>query len=152
MYSSTLPSTSVLDGVGGQRHAPAALPPVNTRYPTVQEAGWATGPGWTGEENLASTGIRSPDRPTRSKSLHRLRNHTWENSDVFNAKVGGTHNYWFCVCGNASSHKGKNFFWLEGFVIAARQKVNAALTEKQGTLAHFHHPSKLRNLRKTTLA
>jgi hypothetical protein len=28
MYSSTLPSTSALDeGVGGQRHAPAALPP-----------------------------------------------------------------------------------------------------------------------------
>jgi len=26
-YSSTFPSTSVLDGVGGQRHAPAALPP-----------------------------------------------------------------------------------------------------------------------------
>ena len=26
-YSSILPSTSLLDGVGGQRHAPAALPP-----------------------------------------------------------------------------------------------------------------------------
>jgi hypothetical protein len=26
MYSSTLPSTSALDGVGSQRHAPAALP------------------------------------------------------------------------------------------------------------------------------
>ena len=26
MYSSTLPSTSALDGVGGQRHAPASLP------------------------------------------------------------------------------------------------------------------------------
>jgi len=26
MYSSTLPFTSALDGVGGQRHAPAALP------------------------------------------------------------------------------------------------------------------------------
>ena len=31
MYSSTLPSTSALDGVSGQRHAPAALPPGNTR-------------------------------------------------------------------------------------------------------------------------
>jgi hypothetical protein len=34
--------------------------------PTVQEAGWAPEPVWTGAENLAPTGIRSPDRPTRS--------------------------------------------------------------------------------------
>jgi hypothetical protein len=31
----------------------------------LQEAGWAPGPVWTGEENLASNGIRSPDRPAR---------------------------------------------------------------------------------------
>jgi len=49
--------------VGGQRHAPATLPPV----PIVQ--GGAPGPVWTGAENLASTGIRSPDRPARSESL-----------------------------------------------------------------------------------
>ena len=30
IYSSTLPSTSALNGVGGQRHAPAALPPGKT--------------------------------------------------------------------------------------------------------------------------
>jgi hypothetical protein len=28
---------------------------------------------WTGAENLAPTGIRSPDRPARSQSLYRLR-------------------------------------------------------------------------------
>jgi hypothetical protein len=28
----------------------------------VQEAGWAPGPVWTGAENLAPTGIRSPNR------------------------------------------------------------------------------------------
>jgi hypothetical protein len=39
----------------------------------VQEAGWTTGPVWTGAENLALTGIRSPDRPARSQSLYRLR-------------------------------------------------------------------------------
>jgi hypothetical protein len=39
----------------------------------VQEAGWAPRPVWTGAANLASTGIRSPDRPTRSESLYRLR-------------------------------------------------------------------------------
>jgi hypothetical protein len=34
--------------------------------------GWAPGTVWTGAENLASTGIRSPDRPARSQSLYRL--------------------------------------------------------------------------------
>jgi hypothetical protein len=40
--------------------------------PIVQEAGWASGPAWTDAENLAHTGIRSPDRPARSQSLYRL--------------------------------------------------------------------------------
>ena len=35
--------------MGGQQHAPAALPPGKTRYPLY---GWAPGPVWTGEENL----------------------------------------------------------------------------------------------------
>jgi hypothetical protein len=30
---------------------------------SVREAGSAPGPVWTGAENLASTGIRFPDRP-----------------------------------------------------------------------------------------
>jgi hypothetical protein len=41
--------------------------------PIVQEAGWAPGPVWTGAENLASTGIRSPERPARSQSRYSLR-------------------------------------------------------------------------------
>jgi hypothetical protein len=32
----------------------------------------APGPVWTGAENLAPTGIRSPDRPGSSESLDRL--------------------------------------------------------------------------------
>ena len=40
--------------------------------PVLQEAGWAPEPVWTGAENLAPTGIRSPDRPARSQSLYRL--------------------------------------------------------------------------------
>ena len=39
----------------------------------VQEAWWASGPALTGAENLDITGIRSPDRPTRSQSLYRQR-------------------------------------------------------------------------------
>jgi hypothetical protein len=38
----------------------------------VQEARWGTGPVWTGAENLAPTGIRSPDRPARYRSLYGL--------------------------------------------------------------------------------
>ena len=34
--------------------------------PIVQDAAWAPGPVWTGAENLARTGIRSPDRTVRS--------------------------------------------------------------------------------------
>ena len=40
--------------------------------PIVQDAGWAPGQFWTGVENLATTGLRSPYRPARSESLHRL--------------------------------------------------------------------------------
>ena len=36
-------------------------------------SGWAPWPVWTGAENLALTGIRSPDRPACSESLYRLR-------------------------------------------------------------------------------
>jgi hypothetical protein len=35
--------------------------------PIVQEAGWAPRPVWTAAENLAPTGIRSPERPARSE-------------------------------------------------------------------------------------
>ena len=42
MYSSTLPSTSTLDGVGGQHHAPAALPQ-GYRYPFYRRLGGPQG-------------------------------------------------------------------------------------------------------------
>jgi hypothetical protein len=40
--------------------------PEKDPVPIAQEAGWDLGPVWTGAENLAHTGIRSPDRPVRS--------------------------------------------------------------------------------------
>jgi hypothetical protein len=46
--------------------------PRKDTVPIVQEAGWAPGPVWTGTENFAHTGTRSPDRPARSQSLYRL--------------------------------------------------------------------------------
>jgi hypothetical protein len=62
--------TSVLEGVRGQHHAPAAFYP--QERPTAQEAGWAPGAVWTGAQNLAPTRIRSLDRPARSQLLYRL--------------------------------------------------------------------------------
>jgi hypothetical protein len=56
--------------VWGQRRALAALPLENNALPIAQEGRWAREPVWTGAENLAPTGIRSPDRPARSKSLY----------------------------------------------------------------------------------
>jgi hypothetical protein len=56
----------------GQRHAPAAFYPRKGPVPIVQEAGWTSGPVWTGTENLAPTGIRSLDRSARSQSIYRL--------------------------------------------------------------------------------
>jgi hypothetical protein len=59
-------------GVGGQRHAPAALTSGKDPVPIVKEAEWASGPVWTGAENLTRTGTRSPDRLARSEPLYRL--------------------------------------------------------------------------------
>jgi hypothetical protein len=57
--------------VGGQHHAPAALP--RERPGTHCTGGWV-GPRavWMCAKNLAPTGIRFPDRSARSQSLYRL--------------------------------------------------------------------------------
>jgi hypothetical protein len=70
-YRCTLSLTSVLDGVGGQRNAPAALPP--GKRVIMQEAELDPGTVWMRAENLANTRIRTLDREHRSKSLHQLR-------------------------------------------------------------------------------
>ena len=72
MYSSTLPSSSALDGGGWSTPRPARFTPGKDPVQIVQETGWAPVPVWTGVESLAPTGIRSPDRPARSESLNRL--------------------------------------------------------------------------------
>jgi len=71
MYSSALPSTSGLDAGGWSTPRPGRFTHWRDPTPIVKEAGWALGPVWTGAENLAPTGIRSPDRPARSESLYR---------------------------------------------------------------------------------
>ena len=71
-YSSTFSLALALDGVGGQRHAPAALPPGKTRYPLYRRL---VGPqSLSGRVRKISPpiGIQSPDRPGRGESLSRL--------------------------------------------------------------------------------
>jgi hypothetical protein len=61
-------------GVGGHRHTLATLRP--GRPATHCIGGWVGHmAGLDGGENLASTGIRCPDRPARSESLYRLSCH-----------------------------------------------------------------------------
>ena len=66
MYSSTLPSTSALDGGEWSTPRLGRFTPGKDPVPIVQDVGWAPRPVWTGTENLAPTGIRSADRPARS--------------------------------------------------------------------------------------
>jgi hypothetical protein len=51
---------------------PRPIYPGKDPVPILWEAGWTPGSVWMGAENLAPTGIRSPDRPVRSESLYRL--------------------------------------------------------------------------------
>jgi hypothetical protein len=55
--------------VGGQRHTPAALPPGKTWYPLYRRLVGPHYSVWTGAENLAPTGIQSPDRPARRVAI-----------------------------------------------------------------------------------
>ena len=58
--------------VGRQSHAPAAFtPPGKTRYKLYRRLGGPQGRSGRAE-NIAPTGIRSPDRPVRSESLYQL--------------------------------------------------------------------------------
>jgi hypothetical protein len=72
MYSSTLSLTSALDGGAWSTPRPRRFNPGKDPINIVYERGWASKPAWTGAEKLAHTGIRSPDRLARSKSLYRL--------------------------------------------------------------------------------
>jgi hypothetical protein len=55
--------------VGGQRHAPAALPQERDPVPIVLDAKRSSGSFWMCPENLASTGVRTLDRPAPSKFM-----------------------------------------------------------------------------------
>jgi len=66
-YSSTPSLTSAVDLVGGQRHAPAALPPGEIQYPLYRRLGGHHGQSGRVRKISPPTGIRPPDRPARSE-------------------------------------------------------------------------------------
>ena len=73
MYSSTLSLTYALNWDGWSKPGPWPLDPRERDLVTiVYVAEWAPGSVWTGAENLAPTGIRSPDCPARRESPYRL--------------------------------------------------------------------------------
>jgi len=67
-YNHTLSLTSALDGGGWST-------PHLGRFTAGKdpEVGWASGPVWTGAENLVYSGIRSPERLARNESIHKER-------------------------------------------------------------------------------
>jgi hypothetical protein len=72
-HSSTLSLTSETDSDGCLTPLPGRITPgKETRCPLYRRLR-ASGPVWTGAENLAPTGVRTPDLPARSESLYRLR-------------------------------------------------------------------------------
>ena len=58
--------------MGGQRDAPAALPPGKTRYLLHRRLSGPQGRSGRVQETSTPTGIRSLDRPDRNESLYRL--------------------------------------------------------------------------------
>ena len=73
MYSSTLRSTSALDGWRVVNDKPRQLfPPGKTRYPLYRKLGGPQGRSGRMQKFSPYTGIRSPDRPARSESVYCL--------------------------------------------------------------------------------
>jgi hypothetical protein len=125
--------------VRGQRHAPAALYPGKDPVPIVQKAGWVPGPVWTGAENLASTGIRSPDRPARSQSLYRLSYPAPINSPLIEI-LSFQYCIWVCLPNTATAVYDVDSVWSSFFYLihcSCRGLLMLSITQKH-THTHTH--------------
>jgi hypothetical protein len=73
------PITCALDKDGWSTPSPGRFTSGHDTVYIAQEAVWDPGPVSTGDENFRPTEIQSPDRPSCSKSLYRLRypHQTW---------------------------------------------------------------------------
>ena len=73
MYSSTVPSTSALDGDGWSAPRPGRFThDKETRCPLSRGLGGQQGRSGRVQKISPTTGIRSPNRPARSETLYRL--------------------------------------------------------------------------------
>ena len=115
MYNSTLYFTSALDGGVWSTPCPSHFTPRKDPVPIVQEAGWDRGSVWTVAENLATTRIRSPDRPARSESLYRLRYPGPHENDSVNPKFLSSVQILLpcCLCDLPESFCSVPHSWLE---------------------------------------
>ena len=61
---------------------PGRLTPGNNSVLIVLQAGWGPRTVWTGAENRASTGTRSPDRPAHDEliTIQLQQKHQWEDN------------------------------------------------------------------------
>ena len=91
-HSFTLSLTSALDGVGGQHHTPATLPPVVPQYLMYWRLGGRQ--GWFGRVR-----IRSPDRLSRSLSPYRSVWQTSRKCEMCSSRLGDA-----AVCCRLSVH------------------------------------------------
>jgi hypothetical protein len=64
--------TSAPEEGGWWAQHPGRFTPGKDPLPTAREAGWGSGPVWTGTEKLLPSGIRSKDRPSCNASLYHL--------------------------------------------------------------------------------
>ena len=94
-------------GVDGQRHTPAALPPV--KWPGTHCTGcWLDSrASLDGTDNLSPTGIRSPNHPACSELLHRLSYTGPQKYMVQSTNYELSHKAAFCI---PSLHSGLNIF------------------------------------------
>jgi hypothetical protein len=108
--------------VGDQHHAPAALSPGKTRYPLCRRLGGPQGRSGRVRKSRAPTGIRSPDRPTRSESLYRLCfsgshiNSHANSITLIHLSVCTVHIYWCTGQTHQTWERGSVISWLTEIV------------------------------------
>jgi hypothetical protein len=93
----------------------------------VQEAGWNPGPVWTGAENLAHTGIRSPDRPAHSK------NRITREPNICGSEISFGK---FVSDFIHSLHFSTNIHEMLGFILKQNSKLRYSITQNNNNNSH----------------
>ena len=85
-------------GVGGQRHAPAALPPGKTRYPLYRRLSGPQGRSRQVWKSTPPTGIRSPDPTALTRLIVRVTAFIIAGAEEGNTKCSSLKVVCVCVC------------------------------------------------------